>query len=118
MDAMDRPVKDRAHTQSALERAPCLLDALQLLVPQRHIDRAQAIVIAMHHEFAVELRFRAPFGRVHPQRPAFGQAQITPIATARPQLTHPLAMALTTDRVERGPLGLEFPEDLLAMGAL
>jgi hypothetical protein len=41
MEAMHRPVIDRAHTQPIFERAPGLLNALQLLVTQRQICRAQ-----------------------------------------------------------------------------
>jgi hypothetical protein len=55
----------------------------------------------MHHKFAIKLFGRTPFGRVNPQQPSFAQAQITTIATTGPQLTHPLAMALTPDFFER-----------------
>lgn len=37
-----------------------------LLVTQRQIRRGQAVVVALHHEFAVELFGRAPFGRINP----------------------------------------------------
>jgi hypothetical protein len=72
----------------------------------------------MHHKFAIQLFGRTPFGGVNPEEAAFSQAQIAPIATTGPQLTHPLAMALTPDLLQRGQLGLEFTQDLPAVSPL
>jgi hypothetical protein len=41
LEAMHRPVRDLAHTQPTCEQAPGLLNALQLLITQRQIGRAQ-----------------------------------------------------------------------------
>src|SRR5262252_2767292 len=118
MDAMHRPVIDRTYPQTAFEAAPRFLDPLQLLVPQGQIRWREAIIVAMHHKFAIQLFGRTPFGGVNPEEAAFSQAQIAPIATTSPQLTHPLAMALTPDLLQRGQLGLEFTQDLLAVSPL
>src|SRR5262245_60400728 len=72
----------------------------------------------MHHKLAIQLCGGTPFGGVDAQEAAFGQAQIAPIATAGPQLTYPFAVALTTDVFERRQFGLEFTQDLLAVGPL
>src|SRR5262245_114927 len=111
---MHRPVLDRTHAQAAFEGVPRFLDPLQLLVPQSQLGWTQAVLVAMHHKFAVELFFRAPFGRVNPQQPSLAQAQIAPIAPTGPQLPPPLAVALTPDFLERSPLGLKFTQNLLA----
>jgi hypothetical protein len=42
MEAMHRPVLDRAHTQPTVERAPGLLNAWQWLVTQRQLCRAHS----------------------------------------------------------------------------
>jgi hypothetical protein len=44
MDVMHRPERDWAHTQPTFGRAPGLLEALQLLVTQRQIGRAQGLL--------------------------------------------------------------------------
>src|SRR5215471_533362 len=115
MNAMDRPVIDGTHTQPAFEATPGLLDTLKLFVTQRQIRWAQAVVVAINHKFAIELFGRAPFGGIDPQPSPFGQAQIATIATARAQLTHPFAMACPPHLLERGQLGLKFPQDLPPM---
>ena len=56
MDAMHRPVRDRVHTQPTFERAPGLLEALQLLVTQPQIGWAQVPIVMIQ--------------RVHVQRDA------------------------------------------------
>ena len=116
--AMHRPVIPRTHPQAACERTPRLLNPLPWLVTQRQVGWRQAIVMALHHQWAVQLRFRAVLGRGNPSQPACGQAQIPTVTTARPQRTPPLAMALTPDLLQRGQLGLECVSDLAAMGAL
>src|SRR5262245_40090503 len=118
VDAMHRPVIDRPYPQAALEGAPGLFDPLQLLVSQRQIRWRQAIIVAMHHKFAIQLFGRTPFGRVYAQQAPFGQTQIAPIATTGPQLAHPLAVALPSDFFERRQLGFEFPQDLTAVSPL
>ena len=52
---MHRPVIDRTHPQATFEATPRFLHALQLLVTQGQISRTQAVIVAMHHEFAVKL---------------------------------------------------------------
>jgi hypothetical protein len=47
MDAMHRPVRAWPHTQLTFERAPGLLEALQLLVTQRQIGRARVPIVMM-----------------------------------------------------------------------
>src|SRR3989440_8726066 len=118
MDAMHRPVIDRTYSQAAFEAAPRSLDPLQLLVPQGQIRWREAIIVAMHHKLAIHLFGDTPFGGVNAQEAAFGQAQIAPIATAGPQLTYPFAGALTSDVFERRQFGLEFMQELLAVGPL
>src|SRR5437763_15462815 len=112
---MNRPVIDRPHPQAALEAAPRFLDPLQLLVPQGQIGWREAIIVTMHHKFAIELFGRTPFGGVNPQEAAFGQAQIAAIATTGPQLTYPLAVALPPHRFDRRQLSLEFQPDVPAV---
>src|SRR5205823_4934122 len=97
---------------------PRFLDPLQLLVTQRQIGRTQAVIVAMHHKFAIQLFGGTPFGRVNAQQSPFGQAQIATIAPTGPQLTHPLAVALTADFFERRQLGFEFTQDLPAVSPL
>ena len=105
------------YAQPAFERALRLLDAWPLLVPQRQIGRAQAVVVALHHACAVEGGFRTAFRRVHPEQPALGHAQRATIATARPQVAH-VCEGSPPEPSERGQLGREFTQDLRAMGAL
>src|SRR5215831_7048506 len=95
VNAMHRPVVHWTHPQAAFERTPRLLDPLPLLVPQRQVGRGQAIVLAMHHAFAVELCGRTLFGRLNPQELALGQMQRTTRATTRLELAHPFAVAFT-----------------------
>src|SRR4029434_8256849 len=115
---MPRPVIDRPHPQATFERAPRFLDPLQLLVTQRQIGRTQAVIVAMHHKFAIQLFGGTPFGRVNAHQSPFGQAQVATIAPTGPQLTHPLAVSLTAAFFERRQLGCEFTQDLPAVSPL
>jgi len=118
MDAMDCPMKHRTQAQSIFERAPGLFHALQLLVTQGEVCRGEAIVVAMDYEFSVETFFLPLLRSVNPQQAAFGQPEITTVAAARPQLTHPLGMTCTTDLLEARQFGFEFAQYLLTMGFL
>ena len=54
VNAMDRPVKHRAHLESALHRPPGFFHALLLFVAQCHILHCQAVVVAVNNKLAVE----------------------------------------------------------------
>ena len=54
VDAVRGPVVHRSQLQPALHVAPGLLDALQLLVAQRHVLGAEGVVVAVDYELAIE----------------------------------------------------------------
>jgi hypothetical protein len=118
MDAMDGPRRHRPPAQSIVERAPGLFHALPLLVTHSEVRRGEAIVVAMDHEFSVETFFLPLLRSVNLQQAAFGQPEITTVAAARPQLTHPLGMPFTPHLVKGRQFGGELPQELLAMGSL
>jgi hypothetical protein len=118
MDAMDCPMQHRTQAQSMFERAPGLCHALPLRVTQGEVRRGEAIVVAMDHEFSVETCFLPLLRRVNLQQAACGQPEITTVAAARPQLTHPLGMPFTPHLVQGRQFGFELTQELLAMGSL
>ncbi len=89
---MHRPVIHRAQAQPGLQPPPGLLDALQLLVAERHVLGAEGVVVAVHDELAVEARGRLDLGRVDGRLAGLAQAHVAPIAPARTQRAHPLAV--------------------------
>ena len=93
VNPMRRPVIDRAQLQPAFEAAPRLLDALQLLVAERHVLATERVVIAMDHELAVEPGGSLDLGLIDHGLAGLAQAQIAPITATGAQRTHPLAVA-------------------------
>jgi hypothetical protein len=110
-------MQHRTQAQASVERAPRLFPALPLLVPQGEVRRGEAIVVAMDHECSVETCFFPLLRRVTPQQASFGQAAITAVAAARPQLTPPLGRPCTPHLVEGRQFGCEFPQACLARGS-
>src|SRR5215510_15458361 len=108
----------RTQAQSTFERAPGFFHTWPWLVPQGEVRRGEALVVAMDHACAVETCFRSLLRRVNPPQAAFGQPEITTVAAARPQLTHPLGRPFTPHLVEGRQFGCEFPQEFLAMGTL
>ena len=118
VDAMGRPMKHRTHPPPTFERAPGLFHAVQVLVPQGQLGRGEALVVALDHAYAVAPLFRAVFRRLNPPQPAFGQAQLPTVTTARPQLPPPLGMPCTMARLQGCQCGFQCTQELLAMGFL
>ena len=110
MDTVHRPVIDGAQAQPALERAPRLLDALELLVTERQVLGAQGVVVAVDHELALEALGRLDLGRIDAELAGLAQAQVAPITTAGTQRTHPLAVTRGTALAQAFDLGREFFE--------
>jgi hypothetical protein len=116
MKALPRPVRDRAQRQPTCAGAPRRLAALTWRVAQGPIGRGQAVVVALSHAFAVALGFRPACGRHNAPSPACGHAHIPTVTAARPQRTHPRAVAFTPDLLASGQRGRECTPDLRAMG--
>lgn len=68
MNAVGRPVGHRSHLQTALYRPPDFFHPLLLFVAQRHVFSRERVIVAIHHELAVEalqyLRRRPVYRRV------------------------------------------------------
>src|SRR5574340_1038626 len=89
MDAVGRPVKHRTHLQAALHGAPGLFDTLLLLVTQRHIFRAEGVVVAVDDELAVEA-LKLGDGLTVDGQSGLGLLQQPPVAGAADKRTHAL----------------------------
>jgi hypothetical protein len=106
-------VKHRTQLEPALQRAPALLDPL-LLVAEYHVFGAQRVVVAVHHELAVEAFERGDGLTVNRQAPP-GVLEVATVALAAAQRADAHRVAIAVLR-ETGELGPELVQEFLAVG--
>ena len=117
MNAMRCPVKHRAHPQPALHRPPSLFHPLLLFVTKRHVFRCQRVIVAMHHELAVEALQLGHRLSVDHQAALcfFQQASVTGTG---PQGTDPFCVVCFREIGQAGQFRLQFAQKFLAMRLL
>ncbi len=118
LDALGGEVEHRAHPQPALELAPGLLDAHELLVAQRQVLGRQRVVVAVHDELAVVLLGGAHRGAVDAQLAGAGATQVAPVAAAGEQAHDALGLRAAVRVAERCQLGFQLGQQAGAVLAL
>ncbi len=115
--AMRCTVKHGAHLQPAFHRPPSLFHPLLLFVTKRHVFRCQRVIVAMHHELAVEALQLGHRLSVDHQAALcfFQQASVTGTG---PQGADPFRVVCFRQIGQAGQFRLQFAQKFLAMRLL